>query len=89
MCAEHIHRPGPLKQKNKPFKSKFASKGSIKKKLKGRVEKSSERQCVKSIKSEGKLNRKNTLKQVQQKKREEHMKKLRLQSSLPRICVSF
>ena len=89
MCAEHIHRPGPLKHKNKPFKSKHASKGSIKKQARGRVEKISERQYVKSLKSEGKLNRKNTLKQTQQKKREDHIRKIRKQSSIPRLCVNI
>lgn len=39
--APTIHRPGPGKQSNKPFKSKFSSKGSIKRKNKGRVSKKS------------------------------------------------
>jgi len=39
--AVTIHKPGPGKQSNKPFKSKFASKGSIKRKNKGRISKKS------------------------------------------------
>lgn len=88
---QHVHRPGPLKHKNKPFKSKFSTKGSFKKKFKGRVEAHvpGGRQNIKTIgKADTKLNRKNALKIEQQKKREELAQRLRSKSSVPRLCVS-
>ncbi|CAE7217809.1 unnamed protein product [Rhizoctonia solani] len=65
----HHHRP-TLKQQNKPFKSKHASKGSLKAAAKGRVGNSPKAQPLTSAAlAQTKLNRKNAAKQNQIKKR--------------------
>ncbi|CAE6385373.1 unnamed protein product [Rhizoctonia solani] len=67
----HHHRP-TLKQQNKPFKSKHASKGSLKAAAKGRVGGSPKAQPLTSAAlAQTKLNRKNAAKQNQIKKRAE------------------
>ncbi|CCO30377.1 Ribosome biogenesis protein tsr1 homolog [Rhizoctonia solani AG-1 IB] len=67
----HHHRP-TLKQQNKPFKSKHASKGSLKAAAKGRVGNSPKVQPAASVAvAQTKLNRKNAAKQNQLKKRAE------------------
>ncbi|KAJ1310511.1 hypothetical protein OPQ81_007242 [Rhizoctonia solani] len=67
----HHHRP-TLKQQNKPFKSKHASKGSLKAAAKGRVGNSPKAQPLTSVAlAQTKLNRKNAAKQNQIKKRAE------------------
>ncbi|KAG8690296.1 hypothetical protein FRC11_012547 [Ceratobasidium sp. 423] len=67
----HHHRP-TLKQQNKPFKSKHASKGSLKAAAKGRVGNSPKAQPITSAAlAQTKLNRKNAAKQNQIKKRAE------------------
>ncbi|KAH7340160.1 ribosome biogenesis protein tsr1 [Rhizoctonia solani] len=69
--SEHHHRP-TLKQQNKPFKSKHASKGSLKAAAKGRVGNSPKSQSATSVAiAQTKLNRKNAAKQNQIKKRAE------------------
>ncbi|KAJ3401501.1 hypothetical protein HDV05_000421, partial [Chytridiales sp. JEL 0842] len=67
--AEAHHHRSSLKQSNKPFKSKHASKGSLKASSKGKVE----RGPVKSVKQRNstKADRRNAAKLEQQKKREE------------------
>ncbi|KEP50919.1 ribosome biogenesis TSR1-like protein [Rhizoctonia solani 123E] len=67
----HRHRP-TLKQQNKSFKSKHASKGSLKAAAKGRVGGSPKTQPLASAAlAQTKLNRKNAAKQNQIKKRAE------------------
>ncbi|KAI0084896.1 ribosome biogenesis protein tsr1 [Irpex rosettiformis] len=68
--AVHHHRP-TLKQKNKTFKSKHATKGSLKEAAKGKLN----RQPIKSsststLSAQKRLNRKNHAKQVQAQKRQ-------------------
>eukprot|EP01101_Sappina_pedata_P007728 TRINITY_DN4140_c0_g1_i1.p1 TRINITY_DN4140_c0_g1~~TRINITY_DN4140_c0_g1_i1.p1 ORF type:complete len:825 (+),score=477.89 TRINITY_DN4140_c0_g1_i1:86-2560(+) len=61
------HRP-TLKQQNKPFKSKFASKGEVRRSVQGKIEK--KREGVKNAsKSQTKLDRRNKTKQVIASKR--------------------
>lgn len=70
----HSHRPS-LKQSNKAFKSKHASKGSLKNASKGRVptggsENGQKRRSGKSVDAaQVKANRKNHAKQIQAQKR--------------------
>jgi pre-rRNA-processing protein TSR1 len=73
------HRP-TLKQVNKPFKSRFATKGEIKRRNKGRVDdRTTHRSHIKSIpKDIGRNNRKNMAKQFSQQKRELVLLKKRL-----------
>ncbi|KAJ7933768.1 ribosome biogenesis protein tsr1 [Mycena leptocephala] len=69
MTAPHHHRP-TLKQQNKPFKSKHATKSSIKEAAKGRVPRQSPKANVGSkIAAQTRLNRRNNAKQAQALKR--------------------
>lgn len=63
--AGHSHRSS-MKNGHKPFKSKHASKGSLKKMYKGKVEKESN--PGKGLKTASKVERKNLSKQLRQKK---------------------
>ena len=92
-----------LKQSNKPFKSRHASKGSIKVKAKGMIFDKNKLKCLKgkvekSSHSSGKqiiqhkFNRKNSAKIEQQKKRLEIANAARLftgSKCLPKVIVSF
>lgn len=86
----HHHRP-TLKQQNKPFKSKHATKGSLKEVAKGKVT----RQPIKSSHSaaaaaQTRLNRKNHAKQVQLQKRQAIISATRLfngADGVPRIVA--
>lgn len=62
----HLHR-GTLKKDHKPFKSKHATKGSLKAANKGKVEKSGPG-ASKQIKVASKLQRKNTARQLKEHK---------------------
>ncbi|CAG8493832.1 12709_t:CDS:10 [Ambispora gerdemannii] len=63
------HRASPaLKQTNKPFKSKHATKNALKDKSKGKVKRVSIKNQVKALPT--KADRRNTAKQQQQKRRE-------------------
>ncbi|CAL1706457.1 unnamed protein product [Somion occarium] len=67
--AVHHHRP-TLKQQNKPFKSKHASKGSLKEAAKGRLANTTPKQLsATSTASQLRQNRRNQLKQAQTHKR--------------------
>ncbi|CAG8623092.1 14866_t:CDS:10 [Funneliformis caledonium] len=75
------HKAGSLKQSNKPFKSKHATKGAIKDKIKGKFFKKKCKVNRKSIKHSGantrsisRVDRRNAAKLEQQKKREEVLK---------------
>ncbi|KAK0505090.1 ribosome biogenesis protein tsr1 [Armillaria luteobubalina] len=67
--GQHHHRP-TLKQQNKSFKSKHATKSSLKDAAKGRVARQSPKAAVSSnTAAQARLNRKNNAKQQQLKKR--------------------
>ncbi|PBK73585.1 ribosome biogenesis protein tsr1 [Armillaria solidipes] len=67
--GQHHHRP-TLKQQNKSFKSKHATKSSLKDAAKGRVARQSPKAVVSSnTAAQARLNRKNNAKQQQLKKR--------------------
>ncbi|KAF8197913.1 ribosome biogenesis protein tsr1 [Pholiota molesta] len=69
MVETHSHRP-TLKQQNKPFKSKHASKGSLKDAAKGRIARSSPKASPSSNSAaQTRLNRRNNAKQAQLAKR--------------------
>ncbi|KAJ6629509.1 ribosome biogenesis protein tsr1 [Mycena sp. CBHHK59/15] len=69
MVETHHHRP-TLKQQNKAFKSKHATKSSLKEAAKGRVPRQSPKANVGSkIAAQTRLNRRNNAKQVQTLKR--------------------
>ncbi|KAL1916016.1 uncharacterized protein VTP21DRAFT_6020 [Calcarisporiella thermophila] len=72
----HHHRPTGLKQQNKPFKSRHASKGALKDKAKGKVNRTSVKSSVK--KAPSKSDRRNTARQLQQNKREQLLQQNRL-----------
>jgi pre-rRNA-processing protein TSR1 len=85
---EAFHHRSSLKQSNKAFKSKHASKGQLKAKNKGKVE----RVAVKSVKNRAssKADRRNAAKIEQQKKREELIAVTRLftgTNAPPKIVV--
>ncbi|KAF8550847.1 DUF663-domain-containing protein [Imleria badia] len=65
----HHHRPTGLKQQNKPFKSKHATKSSIKELAKGRTQRPSPKSPAVSTAAQARLNRRNTQKQAQSAKR--------------------
>ncbi|KAI8376255.1 uncharacterized protein BYT42DRAFT_498260 [Radiomyces spectabilis] len=65
----HRHRPGSLHQSNKPFKSRHASKGTLKEISKGKVNRVSVKQP--GSKNLSKVDRRYAAKVLQQKKREE------------------
>ncbi|ORY00286.1 DUF663-domain-containing protein [Basidiobolus meristosporus CBS 931.73] len=62
-----FHHRATLKQKNKPFKSRHSSKGSLKDQAKGKVNRQGVKHSAKNITK--KADRKNTAKLLQQKKR--------------------
>ncbi|KAH7888400.1 ribosome biogenesis protein tsr1 [Phlebopus sp. FC_14] len=64
----HHHRP-TLKQQNKPFKSKHATKSALKEVAKGRTQRPSPKSPAVSTAAQARLNRRNTQKQVQAAKR--------------------
>ncbi|KAF8871255.1 ribosome biogenesis protein tsr1 [Gymnopilus junonius] len=69
MTETHHHRPS-LKQQNKPFKSKHASKGSLKDAAKGRIARQSPKTPTGSnAAAQSRLNRRNNAKQAQLTKR--------------------
>ncbi|KAG2218809.1 hypothetical protein INT45_005456 [Circinella minor] len=70
MGSEQRHRAGRLHQSNKPFKSRHASKSSLKEKSKGKVNRTAIRRTG-GVKIVGKTDRRNAAKLEQQKKREE------------------
>ncbi|KAI8148996.1 hypothetical protein BJV82DRAFT_663344 [Fennellomyces sp. T-0311] len=69
MGTENRHRPGRLHQSNKPFKSRHASKNSLKEKSKGKVNRTAIKRS--GVKTVGKVDRRNAAKLEQQRKREE------------------
>ncbi|KAG1716808.1 hypothetical protein ID866_330 [Astraeus odoratus] len=64
----HHHRP-TLKQQNKPFKSKHATKSALKEVAKGRIQRSSQKSAAVSTAAQLRFNRRNTQKQIQAAKR--------------------
>ncbi|GBB94661.1 hypothetical protein RclHR1_00240009 [Rhizophagus clarus] len=68
------HRAGSLKQSNKPFKSKHATKGAIKDKEKGKVNRKPIKHSSANLRSITRVDRRNAAKLEQQKKREEVLK---------------
>ena len=76
MSSSYSHKPGPLNKAKKPFKSRHASKSSLKRENKGKVE----RVNLRSPKSldYNKQERKNHAIQFQKNKREELMAAKRL-----------
>ncbi|KAI9341547.1 hypothetical protein DFJ73DRAFT_843633 [Zopfochytrium polystomum] len=75
---QHHHHRSSLKQNNKAFKSRHASKGSIKAKNKGRVEKSPKATSISNSLSSKKADRRNAAKIEQAKKRSELASNIRL-----------
>jgi pre-rRNA-processing protein TSR1 len=80
--SEQLHTPHrpTLKQVNKPFKSRFATKGEIKRRNKGRVDDRSEQRLhIKNVpKDISRNNRKNMAKQFSRQKREAVLLRKRL-----------
>ncbi|CAI2167866.1 12927_t:CDS:10 [Funneliformis geosporum] len=68
------HKAGSLKQSNKPFKSKHATKGAIKDKIKGKVNRKAIKHSSANTRSISRVDRRNAAKLEQQKKREEVLK---------------
>jgi pre-rRNA-processing protein TSR1 len=86
------HRPGSLHQSNKRFKSKHASKGALKERNSGKVERSTgggpKHQSTAA--AQQKLNRKNAARMAQQRLRQQRVDQLRIfqgRSGAPRICA--
>ncbi|KAG6844381.1 hypothetical protein H0H87_007285 [Tephrocybe sp. NHM501043] len=90
MVEAHHHRP-TLKQSNKHFKSKHATKSSLKDAAKGRIARTSPKASATSNASaQTKLNRRNNAKQAQAKKRNALVSATRLFSGVdgaPRIVA--
>ncbi|KAJ7267615.1 ribosome biogenesis protein tsr1 [Mycena haematopus] len=89
MVEAHHHRP-TLKQQNKPFKSKHATKSSLKEAAKGRVQKSPKANTGSKIAAQTRLNRRNNAKQAQTLKRNALVSATRLFSGVdgtPRIVA--
>ncbi|KAI1795604.1 ribosome biogenesis protein tsr1 [Ganoderma leucocontextum] len=86
----HHHRP-TLKQKNKAFKSKHASKGSLKEAAKGRTPRQSPKAThTANGAAQLRINRRNSAKQVQLKKRHSLVSATRIFSGLdgaPRVVA--
>ncbi|OSD06969.1 ribosome biogenesis protein tsr1 [Trametes coccinea BRFM310] len=87
----HHHRP-TLKQKNKPFKSKHATKGALKEVAKGRTQRQSPKAKPSASTAAAQLrtNRRNNAKQVQLKKRQSLVSATRIFSGIdgaPRIVA--
>ncbi|KAI8354884.1 hypothetical protein B0O80DRAFT_369145, partial [Mortierella sp. GBAus27b] len=76
--THHQHQSNTkLKQQNKPFKSKHLSKGSLRDKAKGKVERVSiKQQSVRGLPN--RIDRRNAAKVLQQKKREELFRKTKI-----------
>ncbi|RIA99286.1 hypothetical protein C1645_684977 [Glomus cerebriforme] len=68
------HKAGSLKQSNKPFKSKHATKGAIKDKVKGKTNRKPIKHSSANTRSITRTDRRNAAKLEQQKKREEVLK---------------
>ncbi|CAG8475948.1 22861_t:CDS:10 [Rhizophagus irregularis] len=71
------HRAGSLKQSNKPFKSKHATKGTIRDKTKGKTNRKPIKHSSANLRSITRVDRRNAAKLEQQKKREEVLKENR------------
>ncbi|GJJ06491.1 hypothetical protein Clacol_000683 [Clathrus columnatus] len=70
MSQQHHHRSS-LKQQNKPFKSRHSTKSAVKDRAKGRVQRTSlKSNPVNAAIAQTRLNRRNTAKQVQLRKRQ-------------------
>ncbi|KAI0633223.1 ribosome biogenesis protein tsr1 [Trametes polyzona] len=86
----HHHRP-TLKQKNKPFKSKHATKSSLKEVAKGRTQRQSPKaRATQNAAAQLRTNRRNNAKQVQLKKRQSLVSATRIFSGTdgaPRIVA--
>ncbi|KAI8994012.1 ribosome biogenesis protein tsr1 [Trametes punicea] len=86
----HHHRP-TLKQKNKPFKSKHATKGALKEVAKGRTQRQSPKaRASANAAAQLRTNRRNSAKQVQLKKRQGLVSATRIFSGVdgaPRIVA--
>ncbi|KAI0358546.1 ribosome biogenesis protein tsr1 [Trametes cingulata] len=86
----HHHRP-TLKQKNKPFKSKHATKSSLKEVAKGRTQRQSPKaRASANAAAQLRTNRRNNAKQVQLKKRQSLVSATRIFSGIdgaPRIVA--
>ncbi|KAG9051122.1 hypothetical protein FS837_011968 [Tulasnella sp. UAMH 9824] len=76
----HSHRPSGLKQTNKKFKSRHATKGDLKREAKGRVVRISPKAAAKKslTAAQTRLNRQNHAKQTQANKRHELVASLKL-----------
>ncbi len=77
MSTPFRHRPTGGKQQNKPFKSKHASKGQIRDRNKGKIERVSNKAVPKTA-HESKEARKNKARQLAKQKREQVIQKKRL-----------
>ncbi|KAF7322002.1 Bms1-type G domain-containing protein [Mycena kentingensis (nom. inval.)] len=87
--AQHHHRP-TLKQQNKAFKSKHASKGSLKDAAKGKVPRQSPKAAPPTSNAQTRLNRRNNAKQAQAVKRTALVSATRLFSGVdgaPRVVA--
>ncbi|KAI7872517.1 hypothetical protein BDF14DRAFT_1754280 [Spinellus fusiger] len=76
--GEHRHRPGSMHQSNKPFKSRHATKSSIREATKGKVDRTTAKQSTAASKVTSRLDRRNTARTLQQTKREEITRTKRL-----------
>ncbi|EIM82849.1 ribosome biogenesis protein tsr1 [Stereum hirsutum FP-91666 SS1] len=85
------HRPGALKQTNKNFKSKHATKSSLKELAKGKVQRPSPKaSSASNAAAQSKLNRRNHAKQTQSTKRQALVSATRIFSGVdgaPRIVA--
>ncbi|EIN07032.1 ribosome biogenesis protein tsr1 [Punctularia strigosozonata HHB-11173 SS5] len=90
MVEAHHHRP-TLKQQNKPYKSKHATKSALKEASKGRISRQSPKASNgQNTASQTRLNRRNNAKQIQVKKRQAIVSATRLFSGpdgVPRIIA--
>ncbi|CAG8453404.1 13261_t:CDS:2 [Racocetra fulgida] len=85
-----FHHRATLKQTNKPFKSKHATKGSLKDKAKGKVKRKPVKQSTPRPNFISKADRRNAAKLEQRKKREELIKANRFfegRNSTPKIVA--
>ncbi|CAG8753330.1 23519_t:CDS:10, partial [Cetraspora pellucida] len=85
-----FHHRATLKQTNKPFKSKHATKGSLKDKAKGKVKRKPVKQSITRPNFISKADRRNAAKLEQRKKREELIKANRFfegRNSTPKIVA--
>ncbi|KAH9935766.1 ribosome biogenesis protein tsr1 [Fomitopsis serialis] len=89
-ASAHHHRP-TLKQQNKSFKSKHASKGALKEAAKGKTARQSPKSTPASnVAAQTRLNRRNNSKQAQIKKRQELVSATRIFNGVdgaPRIVA--